>query len=204
MKKYEVGTVDYILQNPTEQKPRLLLHACCGPCATSVLERIHDYFDITVYFYNPNIMPKAEFNKRLCALKDVILHFGNVKLIVPDQDEQDYISLVKGYESAPEGGSRCSICFEMRLLSTAKYLANHKDDYDYFATTLTVSPHKNAKLINEIGKRLANDYGVEYLSSDFKKQDGYLRSTQLCKEWDIYRQSYCGCAFANTSNSYYK
>lgn len=200
MKKYEVGTVDYILQNPAEQKPRMLLHACCGPCATSVLERIHDYFDITIYFYNPNIMPKEEFNKRLCALKDVISHFDDVKLIVPDQDEQDYISLVKGYESAPEGGSRCAICFEMRLLSTAKYLANHKDDYDYFATTLTVSPHKNAKLINEIGKRIANDYGVEYLSSDFKKQDGYLRSTQLCKEWNIYRQSYCGCTFARESH----
>lgn len=196
MKKYEIGTVDYILHNPTEQKPRLLLHACCGPCATSVLERMCDSFDVTVYFYNPNIMPKAEFNKRLSALKDVISHFDGVKLIVPYQDEQDYISLVKGLENAPEGGSRCAICFEMRLLSTAKYLADHKDDYDYFATTLTVSPHKNAELINEIGNHIANEYDVKYLSSNFKKQDGYLRSTQLCKEWDIYRQSYCGCVYA--------
>ncbi len=196
MKKYEEGTVDFILHNETDIKPRLLLHACCGPCATSVLERIHDFFDVTIYFYNPNIMPKEEFNKRLCALKDVISHFNGIKLIVPDQDENDYISLVKGFENAPEGGSRCGICFEMRLANTAKYLAEHKNEYDCFATTLTVSPHKNAKLINEIGNRIAIAYNVEYLSSDFKKQDGYLRSTQLCKEWGIYRQSYCGCVYA--------
>ena len=177
----------------TGVKPRLLLHACCGPCAAGTLANIADYFDITLYYYNPNIMPKEEFTKRLQALKDVISHFEGVKLIVPPQREDEYTSLVKGMESIPEGGARCSLCFELRLKNTAEYFANHPDEYDFFATTLTVSPMKNAKLINEIGEKISNETGVNYLSSDFKKHDGYLKSTKLCKEWDIYRQHYCGC-----------
>lgn len=191
----KVGTIEYEMQLAKEngQKPRLLLHACCGPCASSVLEYLTPLFDVTVYFYNPNILPKEEFIKRENALKDVIAHFDGVKLIIPVQDEIEYISYVKGHKNDREGGARCSLCFTLRLEKTAEFLKSHSDEFDFFATTLTVSPHKNAPLINQIGNDVANKIGVKYLSSDFKKRDGYLRSTVLCREWGIYRQVYCGC-----------
>lgn len=191
------GTVEYAIQKSIENgaKPRLLLHACCGPCASSVIEYLVPYFDITVYFYNPNILPNSEFIKRIDALKTVISHFNDIKLIIPTQSEDEYLELIKGFEQLPEGGHRCTMCFELRLENTARYLKHNLDKYDAFATTLTVSPHKNAALINSIGEKLATQYGVNYLQSDFKKRNGYLRSTQLCKEWNIYRQSYCGCRF---------
>lgn len=191
----QVGTIEYEMQlaEASAQKPRLLLHACCGPCASSVLEYLTPLFDVTVYFYNPNILPKEEFIKRENALKDVIAHFDGVKLIIPVQDEIEYISYVKGHKNDREGGARCELCFTLRLEKTAEFLKAHSDDFDYFATTLTVSPHKNAPLINRIGNDAANKIGVKYLSSDFKKRDGYLRSTVLCREWGIYRQVYCGC-----------
>ena len=191
----KVGTIEYEMQLAKEngQKPRLLLHACCGPCASSVLEYLTPLFDVTVYFYNPNILPKEEFIKRENALKDVIAHFDGVKLIIPEQDEIEYISYVKGHKNDREGGARCSLCFTLRLKKTAEFLKSHSDEFDFFATTLTVSPHKNAPLINQIGNDVANKIGVKYLSSDFKKRDGYLRSTVLCREWGIYRQVYCGC-----------
>lgn len=191
----KIGTIEYEMQLAKEngQKPRLLLHACCGPCASSVLEYLTPLFDVTVYFYNPNILPKEEFIKRENALKDVIAHFDGVKLIIPEQDEMEYISYVKGHKNDREGGARCSLCFTLRLEKTAEFLKSHSDEFDFFATTLTVSPHKNAPLINQIGNDVANKIGVKYLSSDFKKRDGYLRSTVLCREWGIYRQVYCGC-----------
>lgn len=191
----KIGTIEYEMQLAKEngQKPRLLLHACCGPCASSVLEYLTPLFDVTVYFYNPNILPKEEFIKRENALKDVIAHFDGVKLIIPVQDEIEYISYVKGHKNDREGGARCSLCFTLRLEKTANFLKSHSDEFDFFATTLTVSPHKNAPLINQIGNDVANKIGVKYLSSDFKKRDGYLRSTVLCREWGIYRQVYCGC-----------
>ena len=173
--------------------PSLFLHSCCAPCSSYVLEYLSKYFDITVFYYNPNILPKEEFIKRENALKDVISHFEGVRLIVPDQYESEYISYVKGHKNDLEGGARCELCFTLRLEKTAEYLKAHSDDFDYFATTLTVSPHKNAPLINRIGNEIANNLGVEYLDSDFKKRDGYLRSTVLCREWGIYRQVYCGC-----------
>lgn len=191
--------MDYEIANSQQTgiKSRLLLHACCGPCAAGTLANIAQYFDITIYFYNPNIMPKEEFNKRIFALKEVISHFDNVKLIIPQQDESDFLPLVKGMEALPEGGKRCSICFAMRLKNTAEYLAAHKGEFDFFATTLTISPMKNAALINEIGNSVAKTLGVNYLSSNFKKHDGFLKSTTLCKQWDIYRQHYCGCQLEN-------
>ncbi len=191
----KIGTIEYEMQIAKEnyKKPRLLLHACCGPCASSVLEYLTPLFDVTVYFYNPNILPKEEFIKRENALKDVIAHFDGVKLIIPVQDEIEYISYVKGHKNDREGGARCSLCFTLRLEKTAEFLKSHSDEFDFFATTLTVSPHKNAPLINQIGNDVANKIGVKYLSSDFKKRDGYLRSTVLCREWGIYRQVYCGC-----------
>lgn len=197
MKQYLQGTVEYELEKAkrTGNKPRLLLHACCGPCTAGTLANIAEHFDITVYFYNPNIMPKEEFNARLDALKQVISHFDGVKLIVPPQSEEEYTALVTDLHDCPEGGARCNVCFDLRLKSTAEYLANHLNEYDFFTTTLTISPLKNAKLINEIGNRLATELGVKYLASDFKKRDGYLLSTHLCKEWNIYRQHYCGCVY---------
>lgn len=191
----KIGTIEYEmhLAEASAQKPRLLLHACCGPCASSVLEYLTPHFDVTVFYYNPNILPKEEFIKRENALKDVIAHFDGVKLIIPEQDEIEYISYVKGHKNDREGGARCSLCFTLRLEKTAEFLKIHSDEFDFFATTLTVSPHKNAPLINQIGNDVANKIGVKYLSSDFKKRDGYLRSTVLCREWGIYRQVYCGC-----------
>jgi len=199
MKKpvYETGSIDEQIEKVKagEPKQRLLLHACCGPCASSVLERLTPYFDVTVFFYNPNIMPKEEFNRRLDALKVVISHFEGVNLIVPEQSEDEYLPLIKGLEKEAEGGARCGVCFALRLEGTAKYLASHKSEYDCFATTLTVSPHKDHLRINQIGKAVADKYSLVYLSSNFKKHDGYLRSTQLSKEFEIYRQNYCGCNF---------
>lgn len=118
-------------------------------------------------------------------------------MIVPEQDENDYISFVKGLENEKEGGARCTACFDLRLEKTAEYLSSHKDEYDFFATTLTVSPHKNAPLINKIGNKMGDKYGVQYLESDFKKKDGYLRSIRLSKELGLYRQDYCGCTYSN-------
>ena len=180
------------------ERPRLLLHACCAPCSSYVLEYLCRYFEITLFFYNPNIQPKEEFNLRLDALKQLIEHFPSVKLVVPKQDESEYLSFVEGLEKEKEGGSRCTACFDLRLEKTAQYMRGN--DYDYFATTLTVSPHKNAKLINEIGNKPASKYNVKYLESDFKKKDGYLRSIRLSKELDLYRQDYCGCSFSNWHN----
>ena len=193
----EKGSVEEQIKiaSETGTRPRLLLHACCGPCASSVLERLTPHFDVTVFFYNPNIMPNEEFIRRLEALKVVVSHFDGVKLIVPKQSESEYVPLVKGLEGEREGGARCGICFALRLEGTAKYLAAHKDEYDFFATTLTVSPHKDNVRINEIGNNIAKKLDVKYLSSNFKKQDGYLRSTQLSREFGIYRQDYCGCKF---------
>ncbi|MDE6303166.1 MAG: epoxyqueuosine reductase QueH [Clostridia bacterium] len=195
MKQFLQGTVEYEIEKSKQTgiKPRLLLHACCGPCTAGTLQNIAEYFDITVYFYNPNIMPKEEFSIRLDALKQVISHFDGVKLIVPEQSENDYLPIVKGMEDLPEGGARCIKCFELRLRNTAEYLAAHRDEYDFFTTTLTISPLKNASSINGIGNVIAHNLGVKYLASDFKKRDGYLYSVKLCKEWGIYRQHYCGC-----------
>ena len=180
----------------TIEKPRLLLQVCCAPCFAGSVEYLTEHFDVTAFFYNPNIQPKQEFNLRLDALKQLIESFPSVKLVVPEQDENEYLTYVKGLEKEKEGGARCTGCFELRLEKTAKYMVDNATSYDYFATTLTVSPHKNAKLINEIGNKIATEYGVNYLESDFKKKDGYLRSIRLSKELDLYRQDYCGCEFS--------
>ena len=178
--------------------PKLLLHSCCGPCSSYVLEYLSKYFDITVFFYNPNISPKEEYLKRVEAQRRIVemMPFTNpVKLIVCDYNESEFYNAVKGFESYPEGGARCPLCFTLRLGKTAEAARDMK--FDYFATTLTVSPHKNAELINAIGSKLSEEYGVKYLPSDFKKREGYKRSIELSKEYDLYRQDYCGCSFAN-------
>ena len=184
----------------TTEKPRLLLQVCCAPCFAGSVEYLTEHFDVTAFFYNPNIQPKQEFNLRLDALKQLIGSFPSVKLVVPEQDENEYLTYVKGLEKEKEGGARCTGCFELRLEKTAMYMMDNMGDFDYFATTLTVSPHKNAKLINEIGNKIATKYGVNYLESDFKKKDGFLRSINKSKDLGLYRQDYCGCSFSNWHN----
>lgn len=179
--------------------PRLLLHACCAPCSSYVLEYLTEYFDITVYFYNPNITSADEYKKRAYELERLISlmpHKNPIGLTVCDHVPERFYGITKGLEDLPEGGVRCFGCYRERLEATALYMKEHADDYDYFATTLTVSPHKNAEKLNEIGAELAVKYGVTYLPSDFKKREGYKRSIELSREYSLYRQDFCGCEFS--------
>lgn len=176
---------------------KILLHSCCGPCSSSVIERLRDYFDITVLYYNPNIEPKEEYEKRKSEQLRLLNELG-IKFMDIDYLNEEYHNVVKGYESEPENGLRCPICFELRLDKTA-FLAK-ENNFDYFGTTLTVSPHKNSKIINEIGLKLQDKYNIKYLLSDFKKEDGYKRSIELSKKYDLYRQDYCGCLYSKGVN----
>ena len=181
--------------NNLETKPKLLLHACCGVCSSSVLERLIPYFDITVLFYNPNIYPASEYQKRLDVLKEFLNKSAlPVKILETDYRIKDFYQVVKGLENEKEGGLRCDKCYFLRLEETAK-IAKEKG-YDYFCTTLSVSPYKKATTLNEIGKRLEQQYQVKYLYSDFKKKEGYKRSNELAKKYGLYRQHYCGCEFS--------
>lgn len=184
--------MDALIQSLGERRPRLLLHSCCGPCSSYVLEYLSDYFDITLFFYNPNIQPAEEYEKRLSAQKQLLeraKYKNPVAFLAGEYDPQRFFEAVKGLENCREGGARCEKCFELRLSKAAEIAK--KGGFDYFATTLTVSPHKNAVLINEIGGRYQN-----YLPSDFKKREGYKRSIILSKEYELYRQGYCGCIFS--------
>lgn len=178
------------------KKPKLLLHACCAPCSTACLERVIEFFDVTVYFYNPNITSQIEYDKRLLEIKNFLqnAYNGNVNLIYEDYNANEFLNAVKGYETEPEGGKRCKICYALRLDKTANYAKNN--GFDYFTTTLSVSPHKNAEWLNELGVLISKKYNVNYLYADFKKQGGYLRSIQLSKEYNLYRQDYCGCDYS--------
>ena len=184
--------MDALIQSLGERRPRLLLHSCCGPCSSYVLEYLSDYFDITLFFYNPNIQPAEEYEKRLSAqtqLLESAKYKNPVAFLAGEYEPQRFFEAVKGLENCREGGARCEKCFELRLSKAAEIAK--KGGFDYFATTLTVSPHKNAVLINEIGGRYQN-----YLPSDFKKREGYKRSIILSKEYELYRQDYCGCIFS--------
>lgn len=176
---------------------KLLLHSCCGPCSTAVIERLKDYFDITVLYYNPNIEPYEEYLKRKKEQIRLLSEL-NIKHMDIDYLNEEYRNKVVCYEKEPENGARCHICYRLRLEKTAK-LAK-ENNFDYFATTLTVSPYKNAKVINEIGLNLQNKYNIKYLLSDFKKEDGYKRSIELSKKYELYRQDYCGCLFSKERN----
>ena len=189
--------LDKIISQNNNNIPSLLLHSCCGPCSSYVLEYLTKHFDITVFFYNPNIYPEAEYFKRLDTQKQLLerMSFVNpVSLIEGEYDPENYLAAVRGQEEYREGGARCSTCFTLRLDKTAE-LAKSKG-FDYFATTLTVSPHKNAQIINTLGYDLSEKYDVRWLPSDFKKREGYKRSIELSKQYDLYRQEYCGCSFA--------
>jgi predicted adenine nucleotide alpha hydrolase (AANH) superfamily ATPase len=181
-----------------EIKPKLLLHSCCAPCSSYVLNYLNTYFDITVFFYNPNMIDLEEFEKRFEEQKKIIKALNiEVNLIKVDYDDQDFYKSISGFESEPEGGLRCEKCFRLRLEEAAKYASSHH--YDYFTTTLSISPLKNSKLLNEIGSELEGNYSVQYLFSDFKKKEGYKKSVDLSKEYDLYRQDYCGCIFSKNS-----
>ncbi len=174
-------------------KPKLLLHSCCAPCSSSVLERLTPYFDVTVYYYNPNLDSAEEFELRAAEQCRLCSQTG-VEVVVEPYDAQEFLSAVIGHEDDAEGGARCAICFALRLNKTAN-VAKEKG-FDYWTTTLTVSPLKNAERLNEIGNAIAQKVGCKWLSSDFKKKGGYLRSTELSRQYELYRQNYCGCVFS--------
>ena len=186
--------MENIIENLSEKKS-LLLHSCCGPCSTAVLKRLTDRFDISIYFYNPNIYPESEFYKRAETQKDVIAKIGgSIELIVGSYEEDKYFESVKGLEDLGEGSLRCKNCYEFRLREAARYAKAH--NFDYFTTTLSVSPYKNAAWINEIGRELEEEVGIKFLYADFKKKEGYKESIVLSKEYNLYRQDYCGCKFS--------
>ncbi|MBQ9886634.1 MAG: epoxyqueuosine reductase QueH [Lachnospiraceae bacterium] len=176
-------------------KPSLLLHACCAPCSSYVLEYLADYFDITLFYYNPNITYKDEYEKRVQELKNLVkLMKLDIRIIEGKYEPERFFQMAKGLEKLAEGGERCFKCYELRL-NEAAILARQMD-FDYFTTTLSISPMKNAEKLNEIGERLAVQYGVKYLFSDFKKKNGYKRSIELSREYNLYRQDYCGCVYS--------
>lgn len=177
--------------------PRLLLHACCAPCSSAVLEYLSQYFTITLLYYNPNIAPLEEYQKREAELRRLIsqMKFTHPVELLPCQyDGQAFVQAARGLEGEPEGGKRCEACFRLRLRYAAQEAARLR--FDYYTTTLSISPMKNAPLLNQLGEEIGREFGVAHLPSDFKKKDGYKRSVQLSKEYDLYRQDYCGCAFS--------
>ena len=177
--------------------PRLLLHSCCAPCSSYTLEYLSDYFEITVFYYNPNISPKEEFEKRFSEQKRLIeaLETKNkVSLIKGEYNEREFFDIAKGFENAKEGYERCFRCYRLRLEKTAQ--TAKRENFDYFCTTLSISPLKNSQKINEIGFETAEKYGICWLPSDFKKKEGFKRSIELSREYDLYRQDFCGCVYS--------
>jgi hypothetical protein len=199
--------LDKVLEGLTF-RPSLLLHSCCAPCSSYVLVYLSRYFDITVLYYNPNIYPPGEFEKRVNEQKRLIETLntelkreaqhpeeaGEIRFIRGEYDPQVFFDMAKGLESLPEGGERCFRCYELRMREAARLAA--KGGYDYFTTTLSISPLKNAEKINETGERLEAEYRVKHLPSDFKKRDGYRTSCELSRKYELYRQDYCGCVFS--------
>ena len=177
-----------------EKGTKLLLHSCCAPCSSACLERLKDHFSITVLYYNPNIGNEEEYQKRKAEQIRLLKETGWAEIIDCDYDKGAFDEMVKGYENEPERGKRCYLCYKLRLEKTGK-TAKEKG-FDYFATTLTLSPLKNTAWLNEIGEEVAGRYGVNYLLSEFKKKGGYLRSIELSKEYGLYRQDFCGCEFS--------
>ena len=179
------------------ETPTLFLHSCCAPCSSYVLEYLSQYFKITVFYYNPNIYPDEEYYKRVEEQKQFITCFpaqNKIDFVEGNFDKERFYEMARGKEDIPEGGERCFLCYELRLREAAEYAKAR--GFDYFTTTLSISPLKNAEKLNEIGLILQKEYGVKYLVSDFKKKNGYKRSTELSREYGMYRQDYCGCVFS--------
>lgn len=173
---------------------RILLHVCCGPCATHTINELQqESFEVTLFFSNSNIHPNGEYIKRLDSLKNYV-EKTKTPLIIDEYQPDEWLQLVKGYEETPEGGERCRICIESRLKRTAHYAK--KNGFEWFTTTLTISPHKNANVINQLGSQVANEYDLKFLVKNFKKKDGFRKSIKISKEHNLYRQNYCGCVFS--------
>ena len=197
-RNYQKELEKKIAQTEAEgKKPTLLLHSCCAPCSSYVLEYLVPHFQITDFYYNPNISPRAEYEERREELRRLIAEMGfseQVTFLEGEYHPEEFYAMAKGLEDLPEGGERCFLCYEMRLREAVKKAKEL--GLDYFATTLTISPLKNSQKLNEIGERLAEEYGVAHLPSDFKKKNGYKRSVELSAKHNLYRQNYCGCVFS--------
>jgi len=189
---------DKIMQDSISRlskRERLLLHACCAPCSSAVLERLSPHFDITLFFYNPNMDGEEEYNKRASELIRLVKETGNAaNVIIPPFEPLEYQCIVKGLEKEREGGIRCHACYRLRLKKTAEYAKEH--GFEKFTTTLSISPHKNADIINSIGLELEKEIGIPFLVADFKKRGGFKRSIELSKQYGLYRQNYCGCVYS--------
>ncbi len=197
MKRNYQLELDALIAGLNGRRPRLLLHSCCGPCSSSVLEYLTEYFDVGLLWYNPNIYPQAEFDLRLetqLKLIEAAGFSGRVQIIALPWRPEDYYGRIAGLEKEPEHGRRCAVCFRLRLEETARQ--TKRLGYEWFCTTLTLSRHKNAELINALGREIGEREGVKWLPSDFKKRGRELRSAQLSREYGLYRQDYCGCEFS--------
>nr|WP_246541307.1 epoxyqueuosine reductase QueH [Peptoniphilus ovalis] len=180
-----------------ENKPRLLLHSCCGPCSSAVLERINEYFDMDIFYYNPNIDSSSEFYRRADEQKDLVKYLDlddKIGVEVVKYNHDEFLDYIKGFEEYEEGGARCFKCYRQRMERAAEY--SKENNYDYFTTTLSISPHKDSQILNKIGEDISKKIGVKYLYSDFKKKNGFKRSVELTDEFNMYRQDYCGCEFS--------
>lgn len=205
MKRNYQKELEKIIEEPDVKGRRLLLHACCAPCSSYCMEYLREYFAITVFYYNPNITEAEEYRKRAQEEKRLIGTYNemlkkgqasgyHIDVIEGEYEPERFYELAKGLEQCPEGGERCFRCYELRLRESAR--TAKEGGFDFFTTTLTISPLKNAEKLNETGERLAEEYGVRYLPSDFKKKDGYKRSIELSKQYGLYRQDYCGCIYS--------
>lgn len=189
--------LDHVLEHLNIDSKKLLLHSCCAPCSSYVLEYLSNFFDITVFYYNPNISEKEEYSRRVEEQKRLLSEMPcgkRISFLVGDYEPEVFYKATKGLEKCKEGTERCFVCYEMRLQKTA--ILAKQMGFDYFTTTLTISPLKNAEVLNEIGERLSNLYDISFLPCDFKKRDGYKRSIELSKQYDLYRQEYCGCVYS--------
>lgn len=189
--------LDQLIASLEGRRPTLLLHACCAPCSSYVLEYLSQFFEITLFYYNPNIAPESEYRYRVSELKRLVAEMlpdSGITVLEGQYDPERFLRAVKGLESEPEGGARCMVCYRLRLEESARVA--REMGCEYFTTTLSISPLKNAQALNDIGGELAPIYQTKYLHSDFKKREGYKRSIQLSAEYGLYRQDYCGCAFS--------
>lgn len=194
--------LDQLIENIQKENrvPKLFLHACCAPCSSYVLEYLSQYFEITVFFYNPNISPEEEYKKRVREIRRLVSEMDYVHpvtIVEGKYEPERFFAMAKGLEKVPEGGERCFRCYRLRMEEAVQLAI--EGGYDYFTTTLSISPLKNAQKINEIGEELSKIYGVAHLPSDFKKKNGYKRSIELSHEHDLYRQNYCGCVFSKSA-----